>query len=83
MIQPNTTVEKEVEAAYDYRGYVTVLLRSGEILEGFVYNREFANPLAGESNYIDLFVKSSGENRRCPISDIQSIALTGEDCAKN
>ena len=83
MIQPQTTVEKEVEAAYDYRGYVTILLRTGETLEGFVYNREFSNPLAKESNYIDVFVKSSGENRRCPIADIQSIALTGEDCAQN
>ncbi len=80
---PATPIEQEVEAAYDYRGYVTILLRSGETVEGFVYNREFANPLANESNYIEVFVKSSGDNRRYPISNLQSIALTGEDCAKN
>lgn len=78
-----TTIEKEVEAAYDYRGYVTLLLRNGQTLEGFVFNREFANPLAKETNYVDVIVKSSGENLRISIAEIQSIALTGEDCAKS
>ncbi len=83
MAAPMTPIEKEVEAAYDYRGYVTILLRSGETVEGFVFNREYANPLADESNYIEVIVKSSGETKRWPISNVQSIALTGEDCAKN
>ena len=81
MLSPSGEIEKQVEAAYDYRGYVTVLFNSGEAVEGFVFNREFTNPLMKEDNFVEVFLKGGVEKRRYPISSIRSIALTGEDCA--
>ena len=74
-------LEKQIEAAYDYRGHVTVNLTAGEKVEGFLFNREFANPLAKEQHYVDLVIKDRDERRRIPIASIRSIELTGQDCA--
>ena len=65
----------QVEAAFDYRGHVTVTLTDGSSVEGFLYNRD------ATSGFADLMVKNSDERRRIPLSAIKSVALTGEDCA--
>ena len=79
---PTNELEKQVEAAYDYRGYVTVKFKNGETLEGFVFNREFSNPKLKEDPFIEMFPKDKDERKRYPISAIQSIELTGENCAE-
>ena len=78
---PSNELERQIEAAYDFRGHVTLALASGESLEGFLYNREFANPLSPEENYVDVLLKNSDERRRIAISAIRAVALSGEDCA--
>ena|SRR5579863_7261569 len=74
-------VQNQIEAAYDYRGHVTVTLRDGGAVEGFLFNRLYEHPQGGQSHYVDLILKNKDEKRRIAMSDIQSIALTGEDCA--
>ncbi len=74
-------LEKQIEAAFDYRGYVTIKLNNGDVVEGFVFNRQFSNPLLKEEPFIEVFLKSNGEKKQFLISAIQSLALTGEDCA--
>ena len=81
MLSPIKEIDKQVEAAYDYRGYVTIKFKTGETAEGFVFNREFDNPLMKEDNFIEVILKAGGESRKYPISTLASIALTGEDCA--
>ena len=74
-------LRRQVEAAYDYRGHVTLRLRDGSAVEGFVYNREFENPRAAETFYLDVCLKDQDARKRFPLDSISSIELTGEDCA--
>ena len=81
MLEPSADLAKQIEAAYDYRGHVTIKFKNGETAEGFVFNREFSNPRMKEDNFIEAFLKGSGEKKQYSIASIQSIELTGEDCA--
>jgi len=76
-----TELEKQIEAAFDFRGHVTVKLKSGQSVEGFVFNRQFANPKLPQDNFVELYLKGSAEHRLLKIAEIESIALTGEDFA--
>ena len=75
------TVEQQIEVAYDFRGHVTVALKAGGSVEGYLFNRQFANPRLAEDNFVELVLKGSGESRRLKIAEIASVTLTGEDCA--
>ncbi|HEX4046393.1 MAG TPA: hypothetical protein VH309_01085 [Elusimicrobiota bacterium] len=72
-------VAEQIEAAYDYRGHVTVTLNDGASVEGFLFNRETA-PLQGEA-YIELMRKDSDERVRFAAKDVKSVAITGKDFA--
>jgi len=74
-------LQTQIEAAYDYRGHVTVSLKDGSAVEGYLFNRLYAHPKGGPGFYVDLIVKNKDENRRLGMDSIRSIALTGEDCA--
>ena len=74
-------LKDQIEAAYDYRGHVTVHLNDGATVEGFLFNREFANPRLREDHFVELILKGSGDSKRFPMSALRSIELTGEDCA--
>lgn len=76
-----TDLEKQVEAGFDYRGHVTITFKDGKKVEGFLYNREFKNPKLPVDHFIEVILKSGGEAQRYAISDLQSVELTGEDCA--
>ena len=66
-----------VELAFDYRGDVTLTLRSGESVTGYIYNRH----VAVTDSYLEVFPANRPEAQRIPYSDITSIAFTGEDTA--
>lgn len=72
-------VAAQIDAAYDYRGHVTLTLADGRKVEGFVFNRELA-PLKGEP-YLEVMVKDSDERLRLNPEQVKSIALTGKDFA--
>ena len=69
----------QIEAAYDFRGHVSVTLVDGAPIDGFLYTRELA-PLKGEA-YAAFMIKGSDERRRVPAAAIKSIALRGKDFA--
>ena len=71
----NETLKNQIEAAFGFRGHVTVKLTDGAAVEGYLYNRQF------EEGYIELFVKNSDERRRLEIARISAVELTGEDYA--
>ncbi|HVE13361.1 MAG TPA: hypothetical protein VNI01_08215 [Elusimicrobiota bacterium] len=75
------TLKDQIEAAYDFRGHVTITLKDGRVVVGFLYNREFANPKLATDHYIDVMVKDSDANERYPMADVAAIALTGTDYA--
>jgi len=66
-----------VELAFDYRGDVTVVLRSGESVAGYIYNRH----VSASDPYLELFPTGHPDPRRIPYLEIATIAFTGEDTA--
>lgn len=81
MRQPTNPCEEQIEAGFDYRGNVTITFKSGESVEGFLFNRDFA-PHASlrESPFVEVFL-SGGERKKYPIATIDAVALSGKDHA--
>ena len=75
----NADVAAQIEAAYDFRGHVTLTLNDGKTVEGFLFNRELT-PLKAEP-YVEMIRKDSDERLRYPAKDVQSVVLTGKDFA--
>ena len=72
-----TELTEAVELAFDYRGDVTVALKSGESLSGYLFNRQ----VSGSDSYLEVFPSNSADARRIRYDQIMSIAFTGEDTA--
>ena len=81
MPTPTSEIEKQIEAAYDFRGHATVTLKDGSSLVGYIFNREFANPKAPAQHYIEVIPKDSDERRRIPIAELARVEITGKDYA--
>ena len=66
-----------IDAAFDYRGDVTLRLSNGEALECFVFNRtpDSKPPQA------QVFIKGQDTPRVLPYVDIAGITFTGKDPA--
>lgn len=77
------TISKEVadqiDAAFDFRGHVTLTLDDGKTVVGYLFNRELA-PFKGEA-YVEVIPKDSEERLRVPAARVKSVALTGKDFA--
>jgi hypothetical protein len=76
---PSSAAElaEAVELAFDYRGDVTLALRSGESVAGYIFNHHHA----AADPYLELFPADHPGPRRIPYHEIVSIAFTGEDTA--
>lgn len=82
MREPTTDLEKQVEAAFHFRGNVTITLVSGETFEGYLFNRELSHPKLREAPYVDVLRKGRpGVPERIRLDALRSIALTGVDHA--
>jgi len=66
-----------IELAFDYRGDVTLVLRSGESVAGYIFNRQDD----GSDPYLELFPADRPDPRCIPYRDIVTIAFTGADTA--
>jgi hypothetical protein len=62
-----------IEAAFDYRGFVTVTRRDGTTVVGYLYNRD--------ARQVDLLDETATRRLQIPVEDVAAIALTGEDAA--
>ena len=79
VFQPTSFSElaEAVELAFDYRGDVTVSLKSGESLSGYLFNRQ----ISGSDSYIAVFPSDSSQARQIRYDQIATIAFSGEDTA--
>ncbi len=79
VFKPTSAIEtaEAVELAFDYRGDVTLTLRSGQSISGYIYNRQGTST----DSYLELFPADRPDAQRIPYSDIATIAFTGEDTA--
>jgi transcriptional antiterminator Rof (Rho-off) len=66
-----------VELAFDYRGDVTITLKSGESLAGYLFNRQ----VSGSESSLELFPSDSSIAQKIRYDQIATIAFTGEDTA--
>jgi hypothetical protein len=74
-------LETQIEKAYDFRGHVTLKLKKGEAVEGFIFNRQLGDAKLKEPPYVEVMIKGSGDKRKIAVAELESIAMTGEDCA--
>jgi hypothetical protein len=72
-----TEVAEAIDLAFDYRGDVTLALRSGEAVAGYIFNRQGT----GTDPYLELFPADCPDPRCILYRDIVTIAFTGEDTA--
>ncbi len=70
-------IAEAIDLAFDYRGDVTIELRAGESLKGYIYNRL----AAGAHPVIEMFPADNPAPRQIPYAEIVSIAFTGADTA--
>jgi hypothetical protein len=66
-----------IDDAFHYRGDVTLHLRSGEQIAGYVFNR---NPDAVPP-YLQFFLQGQTAPRQIPYSDIVAVNFSGDDTA--
>ena len=70
-----------LEKAFDYRGDVTMTLKSGEVVEGYVYDRRPGKTM--DDSMVRL-MPSKGEDRSrrsIPYGQIAAVNFTGRDTA--
>ena len=70
-----------LEKAFDYRGDVTLTLRSGEVVEGYIYDRRQGRAL---TDSLVRVMPSKGEDRgrrSIPYSEIAAVNFSGRDTA--
>ncbi len=70
-------IVEAIEQAFDYRGDVTLKLRCGESVAGYIFNRQSTDI----DPYLELFPTDGEDPRRILYRDIVTIAFTGEDTA--
>ena len=71
----------EIEKAFDYRGDVTLHLKDGRQVAGYIYNREAKGSSRCPEPFVEIMAATSPEKTRFKYSEISSIAFTGEDTA--
>jgi hypothetical protein len=68
-----------LEEAFDYRGDVTVTLKSGETVVGYIFDRRTGNSLS--DSYVRLLPQDSPHRREIAYADIAALAFSGRDTA--
>jgi hypothetical protein len=68
-----------LEKAFDYRGDVTLRLRNGSTVEGYIFDRRNGGTL--QDSCVRLFPKNDPNKLTVPYSDITGLAFSGRDTA--
>jgi len=68
-----------LEQAFDYRGDVTLTLKDGSRVEGYIFDRRKGPTLA--SSVVRLIPQNSLEKISIPYSEIAALEFTGRDTA--
>ncbi len=68
-----------LEKAFDYRGDVTLTLKSGEKIEAYIFNRITGATLA--DSFVQYFTPKVEEKRKVSYAEIARLEFTGKDRA--
>ena|SRR5271154_1635877 len=81
---PSTATDDEIrvalEKAFDYRGDVTLTLKDGRKIEGYVFDRKMKGPALAEC-FVRVMPKDSADKISVPYSEIAALAFSGRDTA--
>ncbi len=72
-------IRQALEKAFDYRGDVTITLKSGEKIEAYIFNRSTGATLA--ESWVQFFTPSAPEKRKVSYAEIARLEFTGKDRA--
>ena len=72
-------LRQALEKAFDYRGDVTITLKSGQRIEAYIFNRQTGATLA--DSYVQYFTPSAPEKRKLGYADIARLEFSGKDRA--
>ncbi len=72
-------LHKALEKALDYRGDVTLTLKTGERIEAYVFNRRTGATLA--DSFVQYFTPGAPEKRKVSYAEIARLEFTGKDRA--
>jgi hypothetical protein len=72
-------IREALEKAFDYRGDVTLTLKSGECIEAFIFNRQTGATLA--DSYVQYFTPTATDKRKVSYADIARLEFSGKDRA--
>jgi hypothetical protein len=72
-------LRQALEKAFDYRGDVTLTLKSGERIEAFIFNRKSGATLA--DSYVQYFTPSAQDKRKVSYAEIARLEFSGKDRA--
>ena len=72
-------LRQALEKAFDYRGDVTLTLKSGERIEAYIFNRQSGATLA--DSYVQYFTPSAPEKRKVSYSQIARLEFSSKDRA--
>jgi hypothetical protein len=72
-------LKNALEKAFDYRGDVTLTLKSGEKIEAYIFNRSTGASLA--DSWVQYFTPSAPDKRKVSYAEIARLEFTGKDRA--
>ena len=72
-------LRQALDKALDYRGDITLTLKSGERIEAFIFNCQTGPTLA--DSFLQYYTPSSNEKRKVSYADIARVEFTGKDRA--
>jgi hypothetical protein len=72
-------IRQALEQAFDYRGDVTLTLKSGERLEAYIFNRHTGATLA--DSFVQYFTPGADDKRKVSYAQIARLEFSGKDRA--
>src|SRR5206468_10073565 len=72
-------IRAALEKAFDYRGDVSITLKSGEKIEGYIFDRRSGKSLV--DSVVRLYPKTGNQKISVSYADIAALAFTGKDTA--
>jgi hypothetical protein len=72
-------VRHALEKAFDYRGDVTLTLKSGERIEAYIFNRHTGATLA--ESFVHYFTPAAADKRKLNYAEIARLEFSGKDRA--
>ena len=73
-------IHEALEKAFDYRGDLTITLKNGQKIEGYIFDRRITGPALSDCS-IRVMPKDQPGKLSIPYSDIAALAFTGRDTA--